>query len=228
MKLYKSSTRIYFIIAVSLMLSACFSPWKTEQGTIAVTVGGGETRAALTPDVISRLNHTIKLSGGPGPDQIQSDIKENQTVHFAVASGSWNIFAEAYLDKKLTAAGSASAEIEDGQTAAVSIIMKSVGGEEPDYTIIKIIVSPIAATVNVSVAVQSMQFSALVEGSGNPPQDVIWTVTGQSAGTTISPTGELMVDNAETPATVLRITATSAVDPSISGYGLVTVTAVGP
>jgi hypothetical protein len=72
----------------------------------------------------------------------------------------------------------------------------------------------------------SKTFTATVDGSPLPPQDVTWTVTGASdAGTTIGATsGKLNIALGETAAT-LTVTATSVADNTKTHQAAVTVTA---
>jgi len=69
----------------------------------------------------------------------------------------------------------------------------------------------------------NQQFTVEVHGTGNPSQDVNWTVEGGIAGTSIN-YGYLSVDANET-ATTLIVRATSTADTSKSGIATVTVPA---
>jgi len=60
---------------------------------------------------------------------------------------------------------------------------------------------------------QTQQFNAVVLGKNNPPQDVIWIVTGGVSGTRIDDSGLLMVSSDETAKT-LSISVASIADPS--------------
>lgn len=91
----------------------------------------------------------------------------------------------------------------------------------PEPVISGISVLPASPSVNVG---SSLTFNANVFPT-NTPATVNWTLTGQnSAGTTILPTGELIIAANET-ANWLTVTATSTVDPSQSGTAIVAVTA---
>ena len=82
-------------------------------------------------------------------------------------------------------------------------------------------------TVNPSVTrVQkgtTFTFGAIVAGENNPSQDVIWTVDGGGAGTSISINGLLTVAADET-ATSLTVKAASVVDEGVFGTAAVTLT----
>jgi len=86
-----------------------------------------------------------------------------------------------------------------------------------------IVVSPPTATVRLG---QSLQFSAVVNGAGNPPQAVLWSLIGNVSNTSINANGLLSVGSNET-ASSLRVIATSAIDYSVSGSTYVIITAVG-
>jgi hypothetical protein len=67
---------------------------------------------------------------------------------------------------------------------------------------------------------RSIQLSAIVEGENNFSKSVKWSISGNSAGTTLSDIGLLSVDINETKRNIL-ITATSVFDPSVYGTRLV-------
>jgi predicted outer membrane repeat protein len=87
-------------------------------------------------------------------------------------------------------------------------------------TVSAVEVSPNTATV---VKGESYDFTAVVTGQNNPSQDVVWTVSGQSGGSTSIADGKLTIGTAETAAS-LTVTATSTADDSKSGTAVVTVT----
>ncbi|MDR1526913.1 MAG: hypothetical protein LBS46_04485 [Dysgonamonadaceae bacterium] len=87
-------------------------------------------------------------------------------------------------------------------------------------TVSSVLVSPASASVNKGTG---QQFTATVQGTNSPGQEVSWTVEGKtSAATTISASGYLSVANDEN-ATQLIVRATSVVDPSKSGTATVNV-----
>ncbi|MCL2100537.1 MAG: InlB B-repeat-containing protein, partial [Fibromonadales bacterium] len=88
-------------------------------------------------------------------------------------------------------------------------------------TIASVVVAPNAVDVQRGFA---HQFSAEAMGSGNPPQNVLWTVEGGSAaGTAINSSGLLSIAANET-ATTLTVKATSEYDNSKSGTATINVT----
>lgn len=93
----------------------------------------------------------------------------------------------------------------------------------PEVT--SVIVSP--ANVQVKKGA-TQQFTATVSGQGAYDRTVTWSVTGGTAGTSISSTGLLTVSAEEEPATVLTVTATSVGDNTKTGTATVTVTDTPP
>jgi hypothetical protein len=92
---------------------------------------------------------------------------------------------------------------------------------QPPPTVTSVIVNPSSATVTRG---GTQQFTAIVSGNVFPVQTVTWSVTGNTAGTSISENGFLTVSSSQNPAT-LTIRATSIVDSNRSGTALVTVPA---
>jgi len=117
----------FFILSVlTLSLSACFSPWQGDVGTFTISFGGGSRVTANVSDDGGNnaggsgngensnkpspmetfysflenhyINHTIKLSGGPGPDQIKENVYYKQNANFSVTPGRWDISVEAWID----------------------------------------------------------------------------------------------------------------------------------
>jgi len=92
-------------------------------------------------------------------------------------------------------------------------------------TVTTIEVNPQTAIVLIG---QTQQFSAVVIGTNNPPQDVNWMVVGSNnPNTNINGSGLLSVASDET-ANILMVIATSAFDPTKNGSASVTVTNTTP
>jgi len=102
----------------------------------------------------------------------------------------------------------------------------TVGSNIPQIlpsTVSSVTVSPSSATVQRGL---TQQFTASVQGMGNPPQGVMWTVEGyNSVSTWISSTGVLTVATNET-ATSLTVRATSAHASTVSGTASVAIPTV--
>jgi len=86
-----------------------------------------------------------------------------------------------------------------------------------------VVVTPNPASVGRN---RTQQFAAAVTAHNSAAETVIWSIveTGKHANTTISTTGLLSINNAET-LTTLTVKAVSTVTPSIYGEAVVTVTA---
>lgn len=87
-------------------------------------------------------------------------------------------------------------------------------------TVTEVVIKPDTASVQRGL---TQQFRATVQGTNNPPQDVIWSVEGNSAGTTISADGLLTVTANET-ATILTVQATSTHTTTVFGTATVIIT----
>jgi hypothetical protein len=97
-----------------------------------------------------------------------------------------------------------------------------LGGGD-DFSINQVTVS--AASPSVSRG-SNVQFSAVVTGTGNPPQAVSWSITGShAAGTSI--TNGLLSVTVDEPASSLTVRAASVLDPSKYGEETVAVTGGG-
>jgi hypothetical protein len=86
-------------------------------------------------------------------------------------------------------------------------------------TVTGVTVSPSMASVAPG---KNKAFSATGQGTNNPAQTVIWTVSGGGTGTSMNASGVLTVGASET-ATSLTVRAASTVDSSKSGTAAVTV-----
>jgi len=87
-------------------------------------------------------------------------------------------------------------------------------------TVDSVTVSPKTVTVAKG---ETQQFTATVNGTGNPAQSVTWEVTGGGTGTAVNTSGLLTVADGETAAS-LTVKATSTADTTKSDTATVTVT----
>jgi len=122
--------------------------------------------------------------------------------------------------------------VEDGESVTVALskagyVFSPQHMTVPVYKVadsLSVTVSPSTATVRKG---STQTFTAVVEGTNNPEQAVIWTIEGNvqlHTGTTISSNGVLTVSGAERASTI-TVTATSEVDPTKSDTATVTVIA---
>ncbi|MCL1928903.1 MAG: DUF1566 domain-containing protein [Treponema sp.] len=123
---------IVLLLAGMLIVSACFSPFQGDKGTFTLSLGGspGSSRAAV-PWMFGMysedLEHSITLSGGPGPDQTVS-VRGDQPVQFSVTPGTWEIDVEGWRPGTLghgrpISMGYSKVTIRAGQNGGVPIKM---------------------------------------------------------------------------------------------------------
>ena len=129
--------RIFVIfMAISLILSACFSPWKGDEGAFSINIGNVSRIAWNDTAILEKLEHTIILNNGPGPEQIRKNIKYGGAERFLVIPGSWTITVTAFLNKEKYAAGSDVITIKPGRNGVITIKMTPVNAPELDtYTV---------------------------------------------------------------------------------------------
>ena len=110
---------------IILLLSACFSGWKSDEGTIIINLGG-EGRAAWPPNnaMLAKMDYTVTLSGNG--EVIKRTSKGGGTIRTTVSVGRWNVQVDASYEKKPYAEGSAFVEVKAGQNNQVSIQMSQV------------------------------------------------------------------------------------------------------
>jgi len=145
----KRKTGKFFLLFVfaSLAFSGCFSPWKGDEATLTLLLGGSSgNRAAAEqqPDEItlSYLVYIIELNGPTGP---QSHTVEGvKPFNVTVMPGYWRISVRALLNTTLYARSESGAEIKAGQNNQIEIKMKlqlytvtfngngNTGGTPPD------------------------------------------------------------------------------------------------
>ena len=118
--------------AIALVLGACFSPWKGDEGTFSVSIGGQSRAAWNDTGTLEELTHTITLSDGPGPEQTRENVKYGDTVHFSVTPGRWIITITAFLDGIEHATGSRVVSIKPGPNGAITIKMEPINPGETD------------------------------------------------------------------------------------------------
>jgi len=130
---------VFVILMVCvLVLNACFSPWKGDEGTFNIVIGktngkaagreaaenSGSANNSNSAQIPDGLLHTIILSGGPGPKQERKDVAYDTTVNFSVTPGRWNISVTAFLGEKIYATGSAhNVNIKPGPNGSIHIPM---------------------------------------------------------------------------------------------------------
>jgi uncharacterized repeat protein (TIGR02543 family) len=209
----------FLTLTITLIFSACFSPWKGEQGTVTVNVGSGNKTVSWLQEKdinIEDLLHIITITG-PGPKQEARFIGEG-TAFFTTAPGTWKIDVKAYYDDRggfgnfqsiydipidnleLVAVGSASVDVKAGKSNPVSITMGPAGGGEPPpphetFTLKVGVITGQNGSWNKDTVYGTVTIKA-TDGSGLEPEQEgelePWTMLDIPAGTpvTITATGE--------------------------------------
>ena len=116
------------IIAVSclllcMLLSACFSPYQGDTGTITISVGSSAGRVAWNNMETDNFTHIITLSDGPGPDQSRTIGPGVARASFIVAPGMWTITVKGIWNGKMVSGGSERKDITTGTNSAIIITM---------------------------------------------------------------------------------------------------------
>jgi uncharacterized repeat protein (TIGR02543 family) len=120
-----------FALAVTIaLLGGCFSPWTGGDATITIHVGEGSERAAFPPDseTLARISHMVDILG-PSTMTGVPLAPGTQTLNLSVIPGSYTITVRAYLDGKLYAKCTATAEARAGQSTRVDILMQDAREE---------------------------------------------------------------------------------------------------
>ena len=90
-----------FLIIISITLSACFSPYSGEKGTITINIGGGNARSTSTWDDIidggwKDLYHKITVIDS-SRTQVLDNVKADSGIQtFQIVFGSITVIVEAF------------------------------------------------------------------------------------------------------------------------------------
>jgi len=143
------------LIACILVLGACFSPWRSDEGTISIRIGGendGSAGRKLTNGQEEPLNSLLKncffdiyLTNSRNQEQSVGRLNYGDTASFSVVPGRWKITVKAFTkdDKEnLVAEGIREVDIIPGPNGDITIPMRRPGSETPpEETIIPIMVT---------------------------------------------------------------------------------------
>jgi len=184
-------------------------------GVASVTIPLIITDLTVSPSTVSVIRgdsqqFTAEVNGSNNPPQdviwtltgnanSETSINNNGLLTVASNETSTSLTVDATSSYNSSISGTASVAINSGVTSVV--------------------VTP--AQINLSIG-ESYQFSAVVNGSNNPPQAVDWSVSGNMAETNITSSGILQIATNETSETLV-ITATCSFDTSMSGNANVSV-----
>jgi len=131
---------VFFGVALLLVLSGCFSPWKGEEGNLTVSLDGPARAIGDISAENSNFDHEIILDG-PGGTVSQTFKKGTTSASFQLAAGTWNVTVRAmgqipddnqsgsqyrecgFPDRMLRALGFTSVQIAAGQNTIAKIPM---------------------------------------------------------------------------------------------------------
>jgi hypothetical protein len=136
----KQITLIFSLIAIIVLsFTACTEPVGIETGgdaSFTITINGSVSRSLDWDNSndeyeIDELYHTIILSNGIVPDQVQNNIKSGQTASFTVTPGPWDITVWAFLGSEPKAYCFQNVVLKPGNNGVIRMQMGSIGGATP-------------------------------------------------------------------------------------------------
>ena len=121
--------QLFAIIAGSLIVIGCFSPYAGETGSISISFGES-SRAAAWPDgpvnnILPYIDHHITLTNTSSGTTIERSVKGSATVRFQVVPGKYEVIVEDYCYDEYFAFGTSEApiEVKAGQSTVAPIVM---------------------------------------------------------------------------------------------------------
>ena len=125
----KNAVNLLLFCLIILLLSSCFSGWKSDEGTITINLGG-DGRAVWPPDnaMLSQMEHKITLTGN-GETKIFETKGGSSSLKAVVSVGRWHVQVDAYYPKNKLYASSFDfnyTDVKAGQNNTVSIQMTQV------------------------------------------------------------------------------------------------------
>jgi hypothetical protein len=184
--------------------------------SVTVTAEGGAARVVRG----NRLKFNAVVAGNNSPAQgVTWRVSSNAAGTGAVTSGT-TIAGDGTLTVAATEAAStlyvtATSTVNTTKSGSITVTIP---------TVTSVTVSPVNPTIRRG---DGQTFTARVQGTGNPGQDVTWKldgVGGVPSATTITSNGMLIVSPAETLSGLI-VTATSVDDPTKSGTSMITIPA---
>jgi formylglycine-generating enzyme required for sulfatase activity len=126
----KKIRRTICVLAVIALLGGCFSPWAGDGATITIHVGAGSSRAIFPPNdaTLASISYTVTLQGPSTMTDVPFE-SGTQTLNLSVTPGSYTITVTAYLDGKVYAKCTTTAEARAGQSTQVDILMQDAREE---------------------------------------------------------------------------------------------------
>ena len=211
-----------------VLLASCLAPILLGGLACGGGSGGVVANSAPSSSIISAnpscTPSTIQISQGPQTSQCSANIQG--TGNFSSAA-TWSAQGGGAIDAngKYIAPASVSSAVQVTITAT-SVQDSTKSGAttvliNPAPVVMSVTISPTAASI---LAGGTSQFTAMVNGTGNPSQAVTWAVNGVAGGSaptgTVSATGLYTAPASPVSAT---ISATSIADPTKSASAQMTV-----
>ena len=210
--------------ATSITVSATSIYDSGKNGVAIVNIPGPITDPIIdnvvvspNPVTISRGSQqpfTAVVNGSNNPPQtVTWNITGNNSTSTTINSSSGILFvASGETSPTITVRATSTYDPSIIGTAIANIVVPTVNN---------VVVSP--NPVNISWGSQQ-PFTAVVNGSNNPPQTVTWSITGNnSSSTTINSYGVLTVASAET-SSIIYVRATSTYNTNVSGTATANIT----
>jgi len=194
-------------------------PTKSGTATVTLTEPPTVTTVTVIPDNVSVAKGTTQQFYAV----VNGDNNPPQTVTWTVSGASSNVTSVSANGLLSVASGETASSLTVRATSTFNTTKSGTALVTVTVPIVsEVIVSPATISVNKG---QSQQFSVVVNGSNNPPQTVIWSVTGHNSSNTdiLSSNGLLMVGIDETALTLI-VRATSTYDNTKHGVATVVVT----
>jgi hypothetical protein len=184
--------------------------------SVTVTAEGGNARVVRG----NRLKFNAAVAGNNSPAQnvtwkVSSNAAGDGAVSPGTAIGSDGTLTVAATEAAATLYVIATSTVNTARSGSIQVTI-------PTVTLVS--VSPVNPTIRRG---DGQTFTARVQGTGNPGQEVTWKldgVGGTPSATTITSNGMLIVSPAETLSGLI-VTATSVDDPTKSGTSMITIPA---
>jgi len=206
----KKITLLFLVITTFLfIMQGCSEPTKP------ITVSNvyiSPNSATVQKGQTQQFTATVNGTNNP-PQTVTWMVTGSSNTETSISNSGLLSVANTETVTTLTVKATSTHDTSKSRTATVTI---------PQPTVTNVIVSP--STISV-VKGNTQQFTAVVNGTNNPPQTVTWTVTNGHTGTSISTSGLLTVASSET-STSLTVRATSTFNTS--RYNTATVTVTNP
>ena len=115
------------MIPVIFCFTACFSNWKSDEGTVVINLSGGKNgRSVEWPPsgILSQLEYKVTLTGND--ETINLSARGGNVIRTTVSVGRWNVNVNANYKSEPYAEGSAYVDVKAGQNNQVLIKMNQL------------------------------------------------------------------------------------------------------